>query len=291
MRFATAGGRAHVNVGPEQYIDLAKASDGLLPSDPQACLERWNDVVSWAAATAWSKDQLVTLPDSALDAPVGAPGQIFAVGLNYSAHAEETALTGNTQPLTFTKFRSSIAAPRGDVGLPTDTVDWEVELVAVIGRHAHHIPEAEGWSVVAGLTLGQDLSERTGQMTGQPPQFSLAKSYPGFAPLGPHLVTLDSFENLDDIALECRVNGEVVQSGSTRHLIHSIPELISFYSSICPLSPGDLIFTGTPDGVGFGRQPAIYLRDGDELVTSSPQIGQMVHRCRRAAVAGELRHV
>src|SRR5690606_24643304 len=122
------------------------------------------------------------------------------------------------------------------------------------------------------------------QMQGQPPQFSLAKSYPGFAPLGPHLVTADEFADLDDIPLECRLNGKAVQSGSTRNLIHSIPRLIGHYSSICPLPPGDRTFTGTPDGVGMSRKPPVYLHDGDELVSSSPQIGQLVQRCRRAAL-------
>src|SRR5690606_10051176 len=129
-----------------------------------------------------------TFSPEALGAPVGRPGQIFAVGLNYASHAAETGLTGGVEtPLTFTKFRSSITGPRGQLILPSDTVDWEVELVVVMGRHAYQVPEDDAWEFVAGLTLGQDLSERTGQMQGQPPQFSLAKSYPGFAPLGPHL--------------------------------------------------------------------------------------------------------
>lgn len=282
MRFATIDGRAHVNVGPHQYVDLAEASGGTLPEDPQACLDHWPDVVAWVEKQEWLQEHVVTVAPDGLEAPVGRPGQIFAVGLNYALHAVETRFVGNAEsPLTFTKFRSSIASPRGELILPTETVDWEVELVVVIGHHVYEVAEDDAWSVVAGLTLGQDLSERTSQMAGQPPQFSLAKSFPGFAPLGPHLVTPDELDDLDDIPLECRVNGEIVQSGTTRHLIYSVPRLIAHYSSVCPLAPGDLIFTGTPEGVGMGHEPPIYLRDGDELTSSSPQIGDLVQRCRR----------
>lgn len=283
MRFASIDGRSHLNVGPGQYVDVATASGNSLPSDPHECLLRWEELKGWAATRRWTASEVTEAADSRLDPPVPRPRQILAVGLNYAQHAEETGLRGNDiAPLTFTKFASSITAPVSDLRLPSPTVDWEVELVVVVGREARHVAVDEAWDAVAGLTLGQDLSERTSQMAGNPPQFSLAKSHEGFAPIGPHMVTTDEFPDLDDITIECRVNDRLVQQGSTRQLVHSVPELIAYYSSICTLYPGDLIFTGTPDGVGMGRTPAEYLRDGDELVSESTHIGTLRQRCRAA---------
>jgi 2-keto-4-pentenoate hydratase/2-oxohepta-3-ene-1,7-dioic acid hydratase in catechol pathway len=142
------------------------------------------------------------------------------------------------------------------------------------------------WDHVAGLTLGQDYSERDVQMRGAVPQFALGKSYPGFAPTGPVLVTPDEFPNREDLAIECEVNGEVVQTSRTSQLVFPVAELVSILSHVCPLLPGDLIFTGTPGGVGFSRSPARYLRPGDQVVTRIAGIGEMRQRC--VAPAGGL---
>lgn len=285
MRFATIDGRGHLQVGPDEYVDIETASGGRLPSDPMSCIERWPDLRQWFDSEEHTFGAVVHASPAELGPPVPAPSQIFAVGLNYALHVAETGLAGDASaPLTFTKFASSITGPQTELTLPTDTVDWEVELVAVVGRSAHQVPVEQAWSVLAGVTLGQDLSERTSQMAGTPPQFSLGKSYPGFTPLGPVVVSLDELDDVDDVALECRLNDEIVQSASTRQMIHSIPQLVAHYSSVCTLRPGDLIFTGTPDGVGMGRVPPVYLRDGDELVSSSPQIGLLRQSCRRLSL-------
>jgi 2-keto-4-pentenoate hydratase/2-oxohepta-3-ene-1,7-dioic acid hydratase in catechol pathway len=131
---------------------------------------------------------------------------------------------------------------------------------------------------VAGLTVGQDLSERTVQLAGPAPQFSLGKSFPGFAPTGPWLVTPDELPDRGDLVLGCAVNGESVQKGRTRDLVFSVPELIARLSAVLPLLPGDLIFTGTPAGVGGARNPRRFLTVGDELVSSIDGIGQMRHQ-------------
>lgn len=284
MRFASIAGRAHLQLAGGEFVDIEKATVGGFPADPQLCLEAWSQLQSWAAEGQWDSNLEQDHPRDMLDAPVPRPHQIFAVGLNYAQHAAETGLVGmNESPLIFTKFPSSVTGPFGVLELPSDTVDWEVELVVVIGKPAHRIPEARAWDHIAGFTLGQDFSERTLQMAGQPPQFSLAKSYPGFAPIGPVIVTLDEVATRDDIRIECIVNGNVVQSGSTAQLIHSVPRLVAHLASVCQLLPGDLIFTGTPDGVGMGRKPPVYLRHGDRVLSRCPEIGELEQVCRTVA--------
>lgn len=172
-------------------------------------------------------------------------------------------------PPVFTKYVTSITGPVTEVALPPGGhTDWEVELVAVIGRRAEAVSEADAWSHVAGLAAGQDISERVVQLAGPAPQFSLGKSYPGFAPIGPWLVTPDEFDNPDDLELRCAINGKEVQKGRTRDLIFSVPALIAGLSAVLPLLPGDVIFTGTPAGVGLGRDPQRWLAAGDELVST-----------------------
>jgi 2,4-didehydro-3-deoxy-L-rhamnonate hydrolase len=185
-------------------------------------------------------------------------------------------------PPVFTKFRSCLAGPSAVIELPSDRVDWEVELVAVIGRPAERVPEEKAWSYVAGVMVGQDLSERTVQLAGPVPQFSLGKSFPGFGPIGPWLVTPDELPDRDDLRLRCSVDGRVLQDGRTRDMIFSVPELVARISAVCPMLPGDLIFTGTPSGVGMGRQPQEFLRPGTTLVSTIEGLGEL----RNALVAG-----
>lgn len=179
----------------------------------------------------------------------------------------------------FTKYATSITGPVTEVALPKNGhTDWEVELVAIIGTHAYEVPEAQAWSHVAGLTVGQDISERIAQMKGPSPQFSLAKSYPGFSATGPWLVTPDEFDNPDDLELVCAVNGEQVQHARTDDLIFSVPALIARLSAVLPLLPGDVIYTGTPPGVGLGRTPQRFLAAGDELISTIEGIGELRQR-------------
>jgi len=280
MRLATIRGRFHIR-RQDHYYDIEQLSGGALPSDPHAVLDRWDEMCEWAARIPLMPTEAGTpVGQAVLDAPVPRPRQIFAVGLNYEAHAEETELAGSQEiPLTFTKFASSIAGPVGELPLTGDCVDWEVELVAVIGRSAFRVSEADAWSFVAGVTVGQDFSDRAVQMTGAPPQFSLGKSFPGFSPIGPELVTVDELEDPDDLHLTCNINGRVVQDGRTSHLIHSVPRLVSLYSRVCRLYPGDLIFTGTPDGVGLGLKPPRYLQPDEVVTTTISGVGTMTHRC------------
>jgi 2-keto-4-pentenoate hydratase/2-oxohepta-3-ene-1,7-dioic acid hydratase in catechol pathway len=275
MRIGNLAGRLTLFVGGGA-VDVEQVSGGRFGSDPQAVYARWAEFVEWAAgAPAASAAPFAT---SELGAPAPRPGQVFAIGLNYRHHAAEAGLDLPTSPTVFTKFVSSFAGPEVDVVLPGPTVDWEVELVAVIGKAARLVPVERGWEYVAGLTAGQDLSERTLQMSGPAPQFSLGKSFPGFSPTGPWLVTPDEFDDRDDIELGCAVNGEWVQKGRTSDLVFSVPALVSELSAVLPLEPGDVIFTGTPAGVGVARTPKRFLSAGDELVTSIDGIGELRHR-------------
>jgi 2-keto-4-pentenoate hydratase/2-oxohepta-3-ene-1,7-dioic acid hydratase in catechol pathway len=239
-------------------------------------LSDWAAFTDWAATADLSTPIPFDLED--LDAPVPRPRQVFAVALNYPPHAAEAGYAPPTDPLVFNKFPSCITGPYWTVELPGDRVDWEVELVAVIGRGGHRIPAERAWEHVAGLTVGQDLSERRVQMLGTPPQFSLGKSFPGFGPTGPVLVTPDEVGD----AISCLLNGTVVQSASTKDMIFDVPDLVARLSAVCPLLPGDLVFTGTPAGVGNRMTPPRYLTPDDELVSRIEGIGELRTWFRRS---------
>jgi 2-keto-4-pentenoate hydratase/2-oxohepta-3-ene-1,7-dioic acid hydratase in catechol pathway len=278
MRFGTLGDRL-VLVRDQAAVDVAEASGGRLPADPVSALDQWLELRSWAESPGevdWSAAQPVT--DDMLGPPVLLPRQVFAIGLNYRTHAAESGLALPAEPMIFTKFPACVTGPVTEVTLPASTVDWEVELVVVVGTGGYRISREFAWDAVAGLTVGQDLSERALQMRSKPPQFSIAKSYPGFGPTGPVAVTPDELADPDDLALQCSLDGEVVQSDRTSSMIFGISELVAYISGICPLLPGDLIFTGTPAGVGNGRTPPRYLRPGQELVTSIEGIGELRQR-------------
>ncbi|QHG85533.1 fumarylacetoacetate hydrolase family protein (plasmid) [Rhodococcus rhodochrous] len=278
MRLLNIDGRLNIESHGEA-IDVEHASKGRFGASFDDALHRWNEFLEWAPSA--EAEQARPYAESSLRAPVGNPRQIFAIGLNYRGHAQENDLDLPDTPMVFTKFASSIFAPFGEIEMPPGWVDWEVELVVVMGKHARHVDPDHAWDHVAGLTAGQDLSERKLQIKPPAPQqFSLAKSYPGFAPLGPALVTPDEFADRDDLLVECRIGQEIVQSARTKELIFPIAELISYLSSVVTLQPGDLIFTGTPDGVGFARTPQRFLQDGDELITTIEGIGTMKHTMR-----------
>jgi 2,4-diketo-3-deoxy-L-fuconate hydrolase len=204
---------------------------------------------------------------------------VYGIGLNYSDHVAESGFDKpDTLPPVFTKFPSCITGPYCDITLPEGGhTDWEVELAVIIGTTAHQVPAASAWEHVAGLSVGQDVSERLLQMATRPPQFSLGKSYPRFGPVGPWLVTPDEFDNPDDLELGCFVDGEQMQKGRTSQLIFGVPELIEQLSRVTPLLPGDIIFTGTPGGVGLGRTPPRWLQPGAVLTSYIEGIGEMRH--------------
>ncbi|GJF33927.1 fumarylacetoacetate hydrolase [Kitasatospora sp. NE20-6] len=277
MRIANLSGRL-VLVADGLAVDVERASTGRFSADPQAVYERWDEFRSWAAQADLPTG--VAFDPADLGSPAPAPRQLLAIGLNYRDHAAESGFTApDGLPPVFTKFATSITGPVSEVTLPHGGhTDWEVELVVVIGERAEHVSEAAAWGHVAGLAAGQDISERITQLAGPIPQFSLGKSYPGFAPIGPWLVTPDEFEDPDDLELRCTIDGEEVQKGRTRDLIFSVPALIAGLSAVTPLLPGDVIFTGTPAGVGLGRTPQRWLAAGEELVSTIEGIGELRQR-------------
>ncbi|MET7739520.1 fumarylacetoacetate hydrolase family protein [Streptomyces sp. NPDC005385] len=280
MRVANIDGRLVLRRA-DGYIDVERASGGRFGPDPQGVFADWDGFTRWARETPTAPEGEVPEPvrpgDGDLwDPPVPRPAQIFAVGLNYRDHVAESGLQDPAEPAVFTKFATSLTGHQHGVSLPEGLVDWEAELVVVVGRRCHRATRETAWSHVAGLTVGQDLSERRLQLTGPAPQFSLGKSYPGFAPLGPELVTPDEFDDPDDLELGCRLeDGEILQKSRTSNMIFDVPELIVRLSAVCPLLPGDLIFTGTPAGVGGARTPQRFLAPGEVLVTWIEGIGTL----------------
>jgi 2-keto-4-pentenoate hydratase/2-oxohepta-3-ene-1,7-dioic acid hydratase in catechol pathway len=270
MRLLNYRGRAAVLVGPGEGVDVEAA----FGADLGSIYDRWSEFCSWESGIG--DYPRFSIEEAEIGPPVQAPRQIFAVGLNYQDHAEEGGLGVPDEPMIFTKFPASVTGPFADIELPSDAVDFEAELVVVMGRRAYRIPEAQAWDYVAGLTGGQDLSERRLQLSGAPPQqFSLAKSFSGFAPIGPYLVTPDELDDPNDIGLGCRLNGQQMQGDRTKNMIFSVAELVAYLSAVLPLLPGDLIFTGTPSGIGWTRNPQVTLSAGDELVTDFDGIGSM----------------
>ncbi|WP_053385977.1 fumarylacetoacetate hydrolase family protein [Leucobacter japonicus] len=283
MQIGNLAGRL-VIITPEGAVDVAGASGNRFDSDPQRIYDRWSDFLSWAEHA--SLPEASPFEREALQAPAPRPAQVFAIGLNYREHADESGFeVPAAYPPVFTKFPSCITGPYREIRLPEGDVDWEVELVVVIGKPAWRISTEEGWDYVAGVTVGQDISERLLQFAMTPPQFSLGKSLPGFGPIGPVLVTPDELDDPDDLELSCSINEVVVQQGRTSQMIFSVGELIATLSSSVRLQPGDLVFTGTPSGVGIGRTPPLYLRDGDELVSTISGIGTLRNRFVRSAEA------
>lgn len=284
MRIANHDGRAVLVVSDETAADIATASQGRFGPDPASLYAEWDAFVLWASTAAPEAD--VALTRERLGSPSPTPSQVVAIGLNYADHAAEAGFeVPTTLPPVFTKFASAITGAYGEIELPPGgNTDWEVEVVAIIGREAHRIGEEDAWSYVAGLSVGQDLSERVSQMAGPAPQFGLAKSFPGFAPIGPWLVTPDELEaaglDRDDLALGCSIDGETVQDGRTSKLIFSIPRTIAKLSEVITLRPGDVIFTGTPDGVGLGMDPPRFLQAGETLRTWVEGIGELEHTFR-----------
>ena len=280
-RFGCVDGRAVlVTDSLDSYVDVEKVSGNKLPSEPMACLERWSEVCSLAGSLeSVEASELTTLDLNKLGCPVPRPRQIFAIGINYKAHAAEMNNPLPKEPLVFTKFQSSLNSPNGALTLVGEKCDFEAELVAVIAKGGRNISASKAWDHVAGLCVGQDVSDRALQYTNTPPQFSLGKSRAGFTPIGPWITDAATLATRANLELTCRVSGEIMQHTQTDDMIFEIPEIVAYLSSICELFSGDVIYTGTPSGVGAGRTPQRFLRSGDVIETTIQDLGTLTNKC------------
>lgn len=201
------------------------------------------------------------------------PGKIICVGLNYKTHVAETKRGDSEHPSLFIRFADSLAADGDTVLRPafSERFDWEGELAFVVGRGGRHIPEAQAFEHIAGYCCFNDISVRDWQRHTH--QFTPGKNFPGTGPLGPALVTRDELPDLGQLTLETRLNGQVVQHASVADLIFSIPVIVAYISRFTPLSPGDVIATGTPGGVGDRREPPLYMKDGDVVEVEITGLG------------------
>ena len=207
--------------------------------------------------------------------PIPSPEKVICVGLNYADHARESGAQAPPVPVIFSKFSTAVRADGDPIVLPrlSKEVDYEAELVAVIGAGGRHIPEQEARQHIAGYCCGNDVSARDWQIGKPGGQWLLGKSFDSFAPFGPALVTADEIPDPNHLKIQLRLNGRLMQDSSTAQFLFSIEKLVAYVSGVCTLSPGDVIFTGTPPGVGFARKPPVYLHPGDVVEVEIERIG------------------
>lgn len=279
FELANVQGRAAL-VSGDDYFDIATLSNGGLSSDPMQVLAEPLQLSSLYAQLG-GRAPTGSLADVVLDPPVPRPQKSFGIGLNYKSHAEEGEMELPKNPLVFTKFPSCIVGPTATVEMRSDYCDYEGELVVVIGPGGKDISREKAWDHVVGLTVGQDVSDRRAQFSAKPPHFDLGKSFDTFGPIGPVIVSTDGVEDARNLHLVTEVNGEVRQDDTTANLIFDVPTLVSYLSRIMTLVTGDIIFTGTPAGVGGVKR--IYLNDGDVITTRIDGIGTMTNRCVRGS--------
>lgn len=233
-----------------------------------------------------NKEQLVKLPDDVqLASPVARPSKIVCIGLNYIDHARETNATPPSEPVIFLKSTTAICGPFDDVIMPKGSkkTDWEVELAVVIGKKASYVDESYAMTCVAGYCLHNDISEREFQLE-RGGTWDKGKGCDTFAPLGPTLVTKDEIPEVGNLRLWLKLNGKMMQDGTTANLIFNVPFVVAYVSQYMTLLPGDIISTGTPAGVGLGMNPQLYLKDGDVMELGIDGLGtsrQMVRAYNR----------
>ena len=244
--------------------------------DGDAVVPMGGDLLGFLRGAAVAEGEPVPLGALDLFAPVPAPGKIVCVGLNYRDHAAETGKPIPTEPVLFAKFANSVVGAGSRVAIPalTAEADWEAELGVVIGREATRVSVDRALEHVAGYVCANDLSARDLQRSGG--QWTRGKAIDGFLPMGPVLVTVDEVPDPQRLRIRCRLNGEVVQDSSTSEMVFGVAELISVISQTMTLTPGDVILTGTPPGVGMAMSPPRFLRDGDELEVEIERIGTLV---------------
>ena len=273
FRLGNLNGRA-VLIDGENWHDLAAASNGSFSGDPMEAVHRHAELHT-IQLNSRSPDGAVAR--AVFGPPVPCPRSVFAIGLNYAGHAGEADMDLPESPLVFTKFPSCLAGATDNVELNSDFADYEAELVVVIGTAGRSISPNNAWNHVMGLTVGQDISDRALQFAAKPPHFDLGKSRDTYGPCGPAVVSTDLIAEPSNLRITCDINGERRQSGNTGQLIFDVPTLISYLSEILTLEVGDLIFTGTPEGIGASSGE--FLAAGDVIETSIEGLGKLRNVC------------
>ncbi|MDG1463822.1 MAG: fumarylacetoacetate hydrolase family protein [Acidimicrobiales bacterium] len=271
------GGGRSTDGATARWWDLGRLTDGRL-ADPMAAVsasDALDALTDDRGIPAGDPDGMVGLDD--LGPPVPRPQKVFGIGMNYLAHIDEMGRAPSTAPVIFTKFPSCLVGPSADVRIVGDRTDYEVELVAVIGRTCRDLDESEVWDALAGVTVGQDISERALQNASAPAQFSLGKSYDTFGPIGPAVVSSDLLDEQYDLQLTCAVDGEIRQDSRTSHMIVGVKQLVAYLSAVCTLEAGDLVFTGTPAGVGDAQGRCLGV--GQRIDSHIVGVGHMVNHC------------
>ena len=276
MRLANYSGRATIVVAGHA-VDVERASNGALGPDPMVLSDLAHHAALRALAAAATPGDWPEVDEALLGAPVPRPPKGIAVALNYRQHALESGRDLPTEPHLFAKTENCVCGPFDEIVVPAgrEEVDYEAELVIVFGRTCKGATRENAWSHLAGVMCGQDISDRGEQFRPPVKQFTIAKSYDTFGPIGPYLVTLDELADPDALELEGRVSGEVMQHTNTSDLIFDVPALVVWLSRYITFQPGDLVWTGTPGGVGEARTPPRYLRAGDVVETEIQGIGCM----------------
>lgn len=255
------------------YVDLHD-SDPALPASMTDLLALGAEGLQRAAAATRTGDAIG--PERVrLLAPEPRPEKVICIGLNYADHAAESGQPIPEEPVVFNKFVTAVRAHGDDIVLPriSSKVDYEAELVVVIGRGGRNIPVERALEHVAGYTCGHDVSARDWQLQKPGGQWLLGKSFDGFAPFGPELVTTEEVPDPGQLRISLRLNGKTMQSSTTQQLIFTVDKLIAYLSSVCTLHSGDVIFTGTPPGVGAARKPPVYLQPGDVVEVEIEKLG------------------
>lgn len=256
-----------------QFVDL-QAADPKVPDSVQGILALDGGIARAAAAAEKGRAE-GRLASGQLLAPIPDPRKVICIGLNYRDHAAESGMAIPGEPVCFSKFANTVIGSEAAIELPAvaKQVDYEAELVAVIGRMGRNISEADARAYVAGYMNGHDVSARDWQIGRPGGQWLLGKTPDTFAPTGPYLVTADEVADPNSLAIKLRLNGEVMQDSSTKEFIFTIEQLVAYLSQLITLEPGDLIFTGTPPGVGMARKPPVFLKAGDEVEVEIEGLG------------------
>lgn len=269
-----------------EVINVHTASQGTLPNDMLSFIKMGQVGLDAVQSILEGKVQGIPESEIKLLAPISNPSKIVAIGLNYVDHAEELGLDVPVRPTVFCKFPSSIIGQGDSISWAEDLsteVDYEAELAFIVGKEAKDVDEKDAYDHIIGYTNCHDVSARDLQLA-PGDQWIRGKSLDTFCPLGPYLVTKDEIVDPHNLSVKCVINGHVLQDSNTKNLIFKIPYLLSYLSRAFTLLPGDIVTTGTPGGVGFTRNPPIFLKYGDECLVEVEGMGQLVNKCVDASL-------